>query len=127
MEIFLAKLLGVYFVIIGIIVLARQKAVIPTLKELSKSRALLLVVAAVELAAGIGLVLTYPTVSVSLVGVFSVIGYMMVIEAIIYLAAPSKFVQKLIGSFNTPSWHLSGGVVALVAGAFLAGTGFGYF
>jgi len=125
MELFLAKLLGLYFIIMGIIVLARRKAVIPTIKDLSRNRPLVLVIAVIELAAGIALVLQFPVVSQSLNGLFALVGYMMVVESIIYLAAPASMVQKFIGRFNRPLWYVAGGALAIVAGIFLAGTGFG--
>ena len=98
MEIFFAKLFGIYFIIVGTIILIRRRSVIPTVKDLLGNKALLLTLASIELAAGIALVLEFPTVSPGVPGIISLVGYMMVIESIFYFAAPSRFVQKFLRS-----------------------------
>lgn len=125
MELFFAKFLGLYFLIMGVLILMRRKAVMPAIKDLLKNRALLLILAVVEIAAGIALVLAFPVVSLTVPGIVALVGYMMVIEGILYLAAPAKFVQKFIGSFNRPWWYVVGGSGAIIAGVYLAGYGFG--
>lgn len=125
MILFLSKLFGLYFIIIGLIVLISRKSIMPAISEISKNRPLLFAMGIIEIAAGLALVLGYPTLSWSAGGVLSIIGYVMVTEGIIYLAAPIKFVHKLIKSFNRPEWHTSGALVAIIMGAYLAGVGFG--
>ncbi len=127
MEIFLAKLFGIYFLIVGIVITIRRKAVMPTIRELAANRSLLLVLGAVEVIAGLAIALYYPTISWSVEGILSLIGYMMVIEGILYLAAPARFVQKFIAAFNRPKWYLAGGLLSVIVGIYLAGNGFGYF
>lgn len=127
MEIFLAKLFGLYFIIIGAIVLIRQKSVMPSVKALAQDRPLLLFIAVVEIVAGLALTLVYPTVSMSAEGILSIVGYMMVVEGIIYLAAPAKFIQRFIKIFNQRAWYISGGILSVGAGIYLAGIGFGFF
>jgi hypothetical protein len=127
MEIFLAKLLGLYFIIMGVMALLRRRSIIPAIRDFASNTGLRFVIAAIELIAGLALVLAYPTVSASVVGVISLVGYMMVIESLIYMTMPAKMVQNFIRSFNKPVWYHAGGILAVVAGAWLAGTGFGYF
>lgn len=125
MELFLAKLFGAYFLIIGAVVLARRRSIIPAVSDLAKNRALLLVWAFIEILGGVALVVTYPTVDVSLTGLFSLVGYMMVIEGIIYLGAPTTFVRKMIARFNKPIWYTVGGALSIVAGIYFLKVGFG--
>ncbi len=125
MELFLAKLLGLYFLIMGAIVLFRRSAVMPTVAQLSANRALVLVIAVVELAAGLALVIAQPVVSVSVSGIIALVGYILIIESIVYIAAPTRYVQKMIRKFNRPMWYVVGGLVSIAAGIYLAGTGFG--
>jgi hypothetical protein len=125
MDPFFSQLFGLYFIITGIVVLIRGKSMIPTVKELSKNLPLLLVLAAVYIAAGLAIILSYPVVSVSPEGIVSLIGYMLVIEGIIYLAGPSKFIQNFIKMFNKRWIYIVGGIGTLAAGLYLAGTGFG--
>ena len=124
---FLAKLFGLYFIIVGVVVLVRRRAMMPTVTSLLANRAMLLVLGAVEIIAGLAIVLTYPQISFDIRGILSVIGYMMIVEGIIYLAAPVKMVQKMIRKFNRPSWYLSGGLLAVLLGVYLAAVGFGFW
>ena len=59
-SLFLAQLLGVYFVIVGVVVLLRRGSLMPALSELAKNRPLILILALIELIAGIEIVLAYP-------------------------------------------------------------------
>jgi hypothetical protein len=125
MDPFFSQLFGLYFIITGIVVLIRGKSMIPTVKELSKNLPLLLVLAAVYIAAGLAIILSYPEVSLSAEGIVSLIGYMLVIEGIIYLAGPSKFIQNFIKMFNKRWIYIVGGIGTLAGGLYLAGMGFG--
>ncbi len=127
MEIFLAKLFGLYFLIIGIIILVRRKAVMPAVSELVSNRAVLITLAIIEIGAGLALTLTYPTIQWSVDGILSTIGYMLLVEGLIYLASPYKPTQKFIKQFNKSHWLISGGVASVVVGAYLVAYGFNLF
>lgn len=127
MESFLAELLGLYFIIVGLIVALRRSSLMPAIRELAANRPLLFLTAILELAAGLAIILVFPKVSFSPEGVIALVGWMMTIEGLLYLALPSRKVQKFIGRFNRPGWYLWGGILSIVAGAYLAGTGFGLF
>lgn len=125
MELFLAKLLGLYFIIVGSLILIRRKNVMPAVSDLLNNRGLIMVIGVLEIVAGLALVLAYPVLTLDLKGILAVIGYMMVIEGIVYLAMPYKKTQKMIKYFNKPWWYLSGGLVAVVIGVYLTLAGFG--
>ena len=125
MEIFLAQLFGIYFVVVGAIVLVRRKSMMPTVNDLAHNRPLLFTIALIELVAGIALVLVYPTLSWTLEGLIALIGWMLLVEAIFYLALPSKYVQRFVRSFHTPGWYVGGGLLSVVMGLYLISVGFG--
>lgn len=127
METFLAQLFGLYFVIVGAIVALRRKSMMPAMAELVNNRPVLLIMAFIELAAGLAVVLAYPTITVSVPGIISLVGWMMLVEGVIYLALPIRTVQKFVRRFNTNSWYVYGGAFSIVIGIYLAGVGFGYF
>ena len=127
METFFAQLFGLYFIIVGVIVLIRRRAVMPAITELAANRPLLLTIAFEEIVAGLALVLTFPTIGLNVAGVMAIVGYMLVIEGILHLAAPYRVVQKLIRGFNKPEWYMAGGVLAVVTGIYLVGVGFNLF
>jgi hypothetical protein len=125
MELFLAKLIGSYLTIAGFLVMVRQRSIMPAVSELARNRALMLMFAFIELAAGLALVIAYPYVSVSLAGFLSLFGWIMVIESIVYMTISARAMQRLVESFNTRSWYIGGGVASIAIGVYLAGIGFG--
>lgn len=127
LEVFLAKLFGIYLIIMGLLVLSKKRAVMPAIMDIAKNRALMLVLGALEIVAGLAVVVALPEASLSPVGLISLIGYIMVIEGIIYLALPNKKVQKMVRSFGNRQWYVTSGIIASLAGLYIAGFGFGFF
>ncbi len=124
MEIFLAKLFGLYFLILGVVVLIRRKAVMPAVGELASNRPVLLTITIIEIGAGLALALAYPVITWDVEGIFSIIGYMLIVEGVIYLASPYKTTQKFVKSFNKSEWFMTGAVVSVLLGAYLVAYGF---
>lgn len=127
LSIFLAKLFGLYFLIAGGIVMLRQKSFMPIVTEFFSSKALIMLMGAIELVAGLAIVILHPTLTPDWRGVITLIGWTLVAEGIIYLSSPYVKLNKFFRSFNTPTWYTSGGLVAVVLGAYLAGKGFGFW
>lgn len=125
LSIFFAKLFGLYFLIAGGIIMMRQKSFMPIFTEIFGSRALLLVLGVAELLAGLAIVIAHPIFTADWKGLITLIGAWMVVEGIMYLAMPYTKIGRLMRQFNTPTWYTSGGLVAVIAGAYLAGKGFG--
>lgn len=123
---FLAQTLGLYFIILGALVIIRQSSMLRVFSSLTKSPLALYAIAMIELIAGIMLVVAYPTIGTDVAGVISLIGYMLLVESVFYLGVPLGISRKFINKFNTSTWYLSGGLVSLALGAYLAGMGFGY-
>lgn len=124
LELYFAKLLGLYFIIMGVIMLIRRKAMVPTIGQLMNDRAILFVVAVFELAAGIGLVIAYPIPSLTIAGSISMIGYLMAIEGVAYLAMPKKTIRAFTKWVNRSAWYWVYGLLAIALGVALAGAGF---
>jgi uncharacterized membrane protein len=127
LSIFLAKLFGLYFLIAGGIVMFRQKSFMPVVMDLFNSKALIMLVGLLELVAGLALVIAMPTLTPDWRGLITLIGYSMIAEGVIYLSSPYAKIHKFFRYFNTPTWYTSGGLLAVVLGAYLAGKGFGFW
>lgn len=125
METYLIQLLGAYLVVAGAVVLLSRRTLVPAVRDLGKNRGVLVVLGALELIAGLALVLAYPTVSLSLPGVLSLLGYVLVLEGVLYIAAPNRLIKKVFASFDKPQWFIAGGLLSIVAGLYLATLGFG--
>lgn len=121
----LAQLLGLYFIIVGIIVLYRRKSIMPALSQLAANRGLLLMLALAEILAGLAVILSYPNLTPNVEGVLAVIGWILALEGVLYLALPARAVQRFVRKFNNETWYGTGGSIAVLLGAYLAGVGFG--
>jgi hypothetical protein len=121
---FLLQLFGVYFVLIGTIVIVQRKSVMRVIERLAYNSALVFVLAIIELVAGLAIVLTYPMPSATPSGIISLIGWMMVVESILYALMPMTFMRTLVRAFNTPVWYVSGGALAVLLGLYLSYYGF---
>ena len=123
---FLAQTLGLYFVILGALVIIRQSSMLKVFSGLTKSPLALYSIALMELIAGIMLTVAYPTIGTDIAGIISIIGYMLIVESVFYLGVPLGITRKIIAKFNTSTWYVTGGLASLALGAYLAGMGFGY-
>jgi uncharacterized membrane protein HdeD (DUF308 family) len=110
MEPYLIQLLGLYLVIVGAVVLVSRRTLMPALQDLAKNRGVMMVLGALEIIAGLALVLAYPTIEASQGGVLAVLGYVLVI------GAPKSFIRSVFHTFNRPGWFIAGGVLAVFAG-----------
>lgn len=122
----LAQLLGLYFIIVGVIVLYRRKSLMPAVSQLLNNRALLLAIAFSELLAGLAIILTYPEITPNWMGLITLIGWVLIVECVLYLTLPFKVVQRFVRKFNTDTWYGTGGVIAILLGGYLALGGFGF-
>lgn len=127
LSLFLAKLFGLYFLIAGGILMMRQKSYMHIIMDVLGDKGLLMVVSLCQLIAGLALVIAHPIFTPDWRGVITLIGIWIVIEGIFYLAAPYYKVTKFIRMFNNSTWFTSGGLLAVVMGAYLAGKGFGFW
>jgi hypothetical protein len=125
MDLFLAQLFGLYFIIVGASVLIRKKSIMPTYREMLANKPVLFAIALLEIAAGLAIVLANPVITLDWIGLISLIGWMLLVEGVLYLTLPSKIVQKFTKNFSSAGWMTAGALVAIVAGGYLAFIGFG--
>ncbi len=123
---YLAQTLGLYFIILGALILLRQSSMLRVFQSMTKSPLAIYLLAFAELIAGIMLTVAYPQIGTDVAGVLSLIGYMLIVESIFYLGVPLGVSRKFIGRFNTAQWYVAGSVASIALGAYLAGMGFGY-
>ena len=123
---FLAQTLGLYFVILGALIILRQSSMLRVFSGLTTSPLALYLLALIELVAGLMLTVAYPQIGTSVEGILSIIGYMLIVESVFYLGVPLGVSRKFINKFNTSNWFVTGGLLSIAIGAYLAGMGFGY-
>lgn len=126
LSIFLAQLFGLYFIIAGTVILFRRKSLIPVVVEFGHDRALILVIALMELIGGLAIAIAHPMWTTDWQGLITLIGWWMIAESVLYLTMPYTGIRRWIRMFNTNQWYVAGGFLSIALGFYLAGVGFGY-
>ena len=125
LTIFLTQVIGLYLILIGVIFLARRKVMMAVMADIIKNKPLIYVVAISELLAGLALVVGHNVWAWDIFVVITIVGWLMVVEALIYLILPYSLISKIFKKINTPSVYIVGGILSVILGAYMAGIGFG--
>ena len=126
LSIFLAKLFGAYLLIVGVICLLRRRSIMKAVVDFEHNRALLLVIAILEILAGLSLVITHNLWLKDFRGVITVLSWWTLIEGVLYLILPMTRIRRMLEAFNKPKWFVSGAVLAIIVGLYLVRVGFGW-
>lgn len=124
MTLLLAKVLGVFMIIIALIMMMRRRWVMGFVEEFANQRPVRFVTAILELLGGLFVVFGFEGDGSFAAAVILVIGALMVAEGVFYLALPASTIRSVFSTFNVPAFYFIGGGLALVLGIFFAAYGF---
>lgn len=127
LTILLAKVFGLYLIIGGIAIWAREREFIPIVGAFVHDKLTRLVIALLELLGGLLLVNTHNLWATLPESIVSIFGWCLLLEGMFYMLANDTTVEKLIKSFNNRAWYTVGGIFSVLLGVYLAGYGFGWF
>lgn len=122
LSLFLARFLGVYFLILGGIWIIRREQFEATAKQIVSSNGLLAITGAINLMLGLFIVIGQPIWELSFRGVITLLGYLFIIGGIMRLGFPAT-VQKIAPEFMGRLFWL-GLAFLFVIGIFLLYSGF---
>jgi hypothetical protein len=125
LTILLAKVVGIVLVMLGAAILIRRQYFLSVFAAYVEERLVRTTMSMIELLAGILLVVAHNVWSPLPAALITIIGWMAVLEATIYLFLSDRWVASFIATFNTSAWYVFGGLLAIVVGIYLAGFGFG--
>jgi hypothetical protein len=123
---FLAKVIGLSLILIGAAIALRRRYFLPIFATYVEQRLVRTTMSMIELVAGLALVVHNAWTPLP-AAVITLLGWMAVAEALVYLLAPDDLVARFIGTFNTEGWYIAGGGLALAVGLYLTGFGFGWW
>ena len=126
LTILLAKVLGLFLIVIGALIVLRRSYFMPVFGSYPEERLIRAVVSMAEVLAGLFLVVMHNQWSPLPAAVVTIIGWLVLLEGLLYLVLPDDLVGRFIATFNSEGWYIAGGVLAIVAGAYLAAFGFGW-
>ena len=123
-SLFLAKLLGVYLIIVFILLATRKDDMMIGIKAFIANHALLMFSGSLNLIGGLAILIAHPVWVWEWPVVITLLGLLMVIRGVLHLGYPSicaDWGNALIRHKNFWSWFM---IIALVIGLFLAANGF---
>ena len=122
LSMFLAKLLGLYLLIVAAELLFRRHELEGAVKDFASSKGLLVLSGSFSLLFGLAIVLSHHTHTFNASGLVTLIGYLLVLKGILRIAAPSHLQKMMVSGFQHGYWIIL--VVMVVVGAFLTYSGF---
>lgn len=126
LTLFLTQVIGIYLVLIGLICIVKRKMMMQAMGDVVTNKSLLYVIAIIELIAGISLVISHNVWVWNYAVIVTIVGWLMLIEALAYMALPYSWVKKIFRMFNTKGWYVGGGLAAVILGAYMVAIGFGF-
>jgi hypothetical protein len=123
--VFLAKVVGLTLLVVGLTIVLRRRNLVPVFAGYVEQRLLRFVMSMIELVAGLALAM-HDTWSPAAAAILTLLGWMMVVEALFYMLAPDDVVARFMAVFNSEGWYIVGGGLAVLVGLYIAGFGFGW-
>lgn len=121
---FLAEFMGLYIMIVSAAFILRHDSFIEYAQNFADDISLRYSVALIELAAGLGVVLTNRVLELSYRGAVTVVGGMMVIEAVFHLLATEEHESRLVEGLEDGIYWKVFGALSLLFGVYLVSHGF---
>ncbi len=122
LSIFLAKLLGIYLLIVALDLLLRRKEVEGAARDFAASRGLLFFSGSLSLLMGLAIVIGHPVYSHDWRGLITLLGYVLVVRGVLKVAFPGRYQKRMGSLFHKNYWLLF--LIILILGAFLTYSGF---
>lgn len=122
LSLFLAKLIGIYFLVVAAVWIFRKKQFETGYSQIFASSGLLMLDSMIKLAIGLAIAIAHPLFTFDFRGVVTLLGYLAIISGVIRLTYPNKikaFTLAMLGRYN-----LIAIIVLVVLGAFLTVSGF---
>ncbi len=116
---FLAEFLALYIVIVSAVFMIRHEAFSKYVEEFVEDTSTRYSVALVELAAGLGIVLTQNVWTLGYRGVITLIGWAMLAEAVFHLLANEEQEHRAVNALNHEKYWKLFGAASLLLGLYL--------
>lgn len=124
--IFLAKLIGICAFITGVAFGFSWKKFRDMINQMADNLGIFYIIVIIELVAGVALILSHNLWGNLLESLVSIFGWLMAVEATLYLLMNHETVKKLISYFNKKPFYIFGSVFYIVLGIYFIYSGFGF-
>jgi hypothetical protein len=125
LTIFLAKLIGLFTIILSVFMLGAKKTAIDLVDGLINDRPALFVLELVGIAAGLAMVIGHNIWSGgALAIVVTLVGWLLLIRSIVWMALPQRTMKRIVKMVNLEKNYPVFTIVSLLLGAYLTYEGF---
>jgi hypothetical protein len=124
-SLFLAQIIGVYLVFIGLVLLTRYNELRHIVIEAFNNRVIIFVGGIFTLSVGLIIVLIHNTWEASPAVIITILGWLTVLKSLLYLFLPQRTLARLAQFINNRAIYVIGGILSLFVGTYLAAIGFG--
>ena len=128
LSIFLAKVLGLYFIIGALIVLVKNKEMHKMIDGFTDNLALLYVTGIITTILGLMMVVSHNIWDNSWRVIITLIGWLVLLKGLTFLFLPKKMMLKFAKSFRwSKEWYIVVAIIMALFGVYLASKGFSCF
>ncbi len=122
LSIFLAKLIGIYLLIVSVELLLRKKELEGAVKDFASSKGLLAFSGSISLLFGLAIVISHPIFIPDWRGVITIIGCLLILRGLFRVSFPSRLQKNLATSLHKWYWLIF--LITFFIGLFLTSAGF---
>jgi hypothetical protein len=125
LTLFLAKLIGIVFLVGGLSLLSRRAMFAAVVDEIERNRLLVYIAGFVNLGAGTAIVLGHDIWNAgTLPLIVTLIGWALIVRGLVAIFAPTDVMAKVAGLLRVDWFYYTAAVVSLAVGAYLSYAGF---
>ncbi len=122
LSLFLAKLLGLYLLIVALDLLLRRKELESAVKDFASSKGLLVFSGSISLVLGLAIAIGHPIFELSWRGLITLFGYLLILKGVMRMAFPSHLQKKIVFLFQKRYWIMF--FILIILGIYLTYSGF---
>jgi len=126
LSIFLAKVLGLYFIIAAVLCLVKNKEIRKMIDGFIDNTALLFIAGIITVLLGLTMVVGHNIWDNSWRIIITLIGWLVLLKGLTFLFLPKKMTSKFSKSFRwNKEWYIAVAIIMALFGLYLASKGFG--
>ncbi len=122
LSLFLAKLLGIYMLIVSVELMARRREFEGAVRDFASSKGLIVFSGSVSLILGLAVAIGHPVYEWDFRGLITLLGYIMILRGLWRMAFPSRLQKKMVDCFHKGYKEIL--IILIILGIYLTYSGF---
>lgn len=122
LSIFLAKLIGLFLLIVAADLLLRRHELEGAVEDFASSKGLLIFSGSISLLLGLAIVIAHQVYEWNWRGLITLLGYLMIVRGAARFAFPTGIQKRIVSFFHRGYWFIL--IILLILGIYLTYSGF---